>query len=69
MDKLKERFGDDKNALNLATMELYKKDGVNPLGGCLPILLADADLHRALLDAAATRSSSIARRSWAGFAI
>jgi YidC/Oxa1 family membrane protein insertase len=39
MDKLKERFGADKNQLNLATMELYKKEGVNPLGGCLPILL------------------------------
>ena len=39
MDKLKERFGDDKNALNLATMELYKKHGVNPLGGCLPMLI------------------------------
>ncbi|HEY2745552.1 MAG TPA: membrane protein insertase YidC [Polyangia bacterium] len=39
MDKLKERFANDKNALNLATMELYKKHGVNPLGGCLPILI------------------------------
>lgn len=39
MDKLKERFGADKNQLNLATMELYKKHGVNPLGGCLPILI------------------------------
>jgi len=39
MDKLKERFGDDKNALNMATMELYKKHGVNPLGGCLPMLI------------------------------
>jgi len=39
MDKLKERFGDDKNALNMATMELYKKHGVNPLGGCLPIAI------------------------------
>lgn len=39
MDKLKARFGDDKNALNMATMELYKKHGVNPLGGCLPIAI------------------------------
>ncbi len=39
MDKLKERFGEDKNALNMATMELYRKHGVNPLGGCLPILI------------------------------
>jgi YidC/Oxa1 family membrane protein insertase len=39
VDKLKTRFGDDKNALNLATMELYKKHNVNPLGGCLPVLV------------------------------
>jgi YidC/Oxa1 family membrane protein insertase len=39
MDKLKERFGDDKNGLNQAVMELYKKHGVNPLGGCLPMLI------------------------------
>jgi YidC/Oxa1 family membrane protein insertase len=39
MDKLKERFGDDKNGMNVATMELYKKHGVNPLGGCLPVLI------------------------------
>jgi YidC/Oxa1 family membrane protein insertase len=39
MDKLKARYGDDKNAMNLAMMELYKKHGVNPLGGCLPILI------------------------------
>jgi YidC/Oxa1 family membrane protein insertase len=36
---LKEKFGDDAQKLNAATMELYKKEGVNPLGGCLPILL------------------------------
>jgi YidC/Oxa1 family membrane protein insertase len=39
MDKIKARFGDDKNALNMATMELYRKEGVNPLGGCLPVLI------------------------------
>jgi YidC/Oxa1 family membrane protein insertase len=36
---LKEKFGDDAQKLNAATMELYKKEGVNPLGGCLRILL------------------------------
>ena len=39
MDKLKERYANDKNQLNLATMELYKKHGINPLGGCLPVLI------------------------------
>lgn len=36
---LKERFGDDKQKLNQAMMELYKTEKINPLGGCLPILV------------------------------
>jgi YidC/Oxa1 family membrane protein insertase len=36
---LKERYGDDKTKLNQAMMELYKKEKINPLGGCLPILV------------------------------
>jgi YidC/Oxa1 family membrane protein insertase len=36
---LKERFGEDKQAFNQAMMELYRKEKVNPLGGCLPILV------------------------------
>jgi len=41
MQALKERFGNDKQKLQQATMELYKKEGVNPLnlGGCLPMLI------------------------------
>ena len=31
--------GDDKQAFGMAQMELYKKEKVNPLGGCLPMLL------------------------------
>jgi YidC/Oxa1 family membrane protein insertase len=37
--KLRELHGDDKVKLNQETMELYKRKGVNPLGGCLPVLL------------------------------
>jgi YidC/Oxa1 family membrane protein insertase len=37
--KLKETFGDDKQRLNQEMMELYKKEKVNPLGGCLPVLV------------------------------
>ncbi len=37
--QLKERYGDDRQKLNAAMMEMYKKDKINPLGGCLPILL------------------------------
>lgn len=39
MTALKERYGDDKQRLNQAMMELYKKEKINPLGGCLPILV------------------------------
>jgi YidC/Oxa1 family membrane protein insertase len=37
--KLKETYGDDKQRLNQEMMELYKKEKVNPLGGCLPIMV------------------------------
>ncbi|MEN8619402.1 membrane protein insertase YidC [Shewanella baltica] len=36
---LKERFGDDRQKMGQAMMELYKKEKVNPMGGCLPIIL------------------------------
>ena len=36
---LKDRFGDDKQRLNAAMMEMYKKEKINPLGGCLPIVV------------------------------
>ena len=39
MAKLKETYGDDKMRLNQEMMELYKKEKINPLGGCLPILV------------------------------
>ena len=39
MQALRERYGDDKAKLSQATMELYKKEKLNPLGGCLPILV------------------------------
>lgn len=36
---LKERFGDDKQKFNQAMMDLYRTEKINPLGGCLPILV------------------------------
>lgn len=39
MQQLRERYGGDKQRMNQALMELYKKEKVNPLGGCLPILV------------------------------
>jgi len=37
--ELQEKFKGDKERLNKETMKLYKEAGVNPLGGCLPLLL------------------------------
>lgn len=39
MDALKERYGEDKQKMQKAMMEMYKKDKVNPMGGCFPLLL------------------------------
>ena len=39
MVAMKERFKGDRAGLNKAMMDLYKKDKINPLGGCLPILV------------------------------
>ncbi|MEC7134593.1 MAG: membrane protein insertase YidC [Pseudomonadota bacterium] len=39
MQQLKDRFGDDRPKMSQAMMELYRKEKVNPMGGCLPLLL------------------------------
>ena len=39
IEKMKERIGDDKPRMQKEMMELYKKEKVNPMSGCLPILL------------------------------
>jgi YidC/Oxa1 family membrane protein insertase len=39
MERLKEKLGNDKEKLNKEIMELYRRNGVNPLGGCLPMVL------------------------------
>jgi len=39
MEKIKERVGDDRQAMQKEMMALYKKEKVNPASGCLPILL------------------------------
>ena len=36
---LKERYGDDRQKMNQAMMELYKTEKINPMGGCLPIVV------------------------------
>ena len=37
--QLKERYGDDRQKFQMAMMELYKKEKINPVGGCLPLLV------------------------------
>ncbi len=39
IEALKERYGDDKQQFQIAMMELYKKEKINPIGGCLPMLI------------------------------
>lgn len=39
LQAMRERFGDDKAKISQATMELYRQEKVNPLGGCLPIII------------------------------
>ncbi len=39
LKSLKERHGDDRQKMNAAMMELYKTEKINPMGGCLPILV------------------------------
>jgi YidC/Oxa1 family membrane protein insertase len=39
LKELQDRYKDDRSRLNQETMKLYKEAGVNPLGGCLPLLL------------------------------
>jgi YidC/Oxa1 family membrane protein insertase len=36
---LKERYGDDRQKMNQEMMKLYKEEKINPMGGCLPILV------------------------------
>jgi len=54
MKELKEKYKDDPAKLNMKMMELYKKHGANPMGGCLPMLLQIPvffALYRVLLNA------------------
>ncbi len=58
---LQEKYGNDREALSRETMQLYRTYGVNPLGGCLPILVQIPvffALYQVLLEALALRHSS-----------
>ncbi|HAS89836.1 MAG TPA: membrane protein insertase YidC [Desulfovibrio sp.] len=58
MAKLREKLGDDREALNKEMMQLYKTYNVNPAGGCLPMLLQIPvffGLYKALMGTVALR--------------
>lgn len=53
MKRLKEKYADDKQRLNQEMMSFYRDNKVNPLGGCLPILIQIPvffSLYKVLLD-------------------
>jgi YidC/Oxa1 family membrane protein insertase len=63
MQKVRERFKDDKERLNRELMELYKTHRVNPLGGCLPMLVQIPvffALYKVLLDSIELRHAPFA---------
>jgi YidC/Oxa1 family membrane protein insertase len=39
LEQIKKQYGDDRERLNRAMMDLYKNEKINPLGGCLPVLI------------------------------
>ena len=51
LQRMKEQFGDDRQKMQQAMMALYKTEKINPMGGCLPILVqipVFISLYRAL---------------------
>jgi len=63
MERLKENYKDKPDELNKAMMELYRSEGVNPLGGCLPMFLqmpVFIGLYNALLSAVELRHAPFA---------
>ncbi|HIH2763397.1 MAG TPA: membrane protein insertase YidC [Candidatus Azoamicus sp.] len=61
MELLKDRYKDDKRLLSQAMMDLYRKEKVNPLGGCLPVLIqipVFISLYYVLLESVELRHAS-----------
>jgi YidC/Oxa1 family membrane protein insertase len=58
--KIQEKYKDDKQKASMHMMELYKKEGANPMGGCLPIVLQIPvffSIYRVLLNAIELKGS------------
>ena len=49
LQKLKDQYGNDRQRMNQAMMELYKTEKINPLGGCLPGTRANTCFYCTLL--------------------
>ena len=67
LQALREQYGDDRQKLNAAMMEMYRTEKINPLGGCLPILLqipVFLTLYRVLLASVEMRGAP-----WIGWII
>ncbi len=63
IQQIRERYGDDKQAINKKMMEIYKKEKINPLGGCLPVLVqipVFISLYWALIESAEIRQAPFA---------
>lgn len=59
--EIREKYSKDPQRMNAATMEMYKKHGANPLGGCLPMLLQIPvffAIYRVLLNAVELQGAS-----------
>ncbi len=60
IEQLKERYGEDKQKFQMAMLELYKKEKINPAGGCLPVLIqmpVFLSLYYVLLEAVELRQA------------
>lgn len=67
LKELQKKYSNDKEKLSKAQMELYKEAGVNPLGGCLPMLVQMPiwfALYRAIYQMASTSASLNERFFW-----
>jgi YidC/Oxa1 family membrane protein insertase len=61
LKEIREKYGKDPQRMNAATMDMYKKHGANPLGGCLPMLLQIPvffAIYRVLLNAPELQGAS-----------
>ena len=62
LNELQKRFKDDREKLAQAQMELYKEQGVNPFGGCMPLLIQMVvliGLWRAIMNLAGTEKADL----------